>query len=187
MPLTIITKNPMVVRDADLLAAIAARVDVMVYFSVSTLDHVLWRKIEPRTSPPEARLRALSALRERGIDAGVLCAPIVPDLTDSESSLLSVALAAKSHGAIELRTRPLQLDPGVKDEYLAFLAAQFPPLLPRTIDLFAARGVYPTLAYLRSLDARVERVRTLAGFTDEPRHETPPRDEAAQQLQLLLR
>jgi DNA repair photolyase len=157
IPLAIVTKNPMVVRDADLLARLAEQVDVIVHFSVTTLDDALWRKIEPRTAPPEARLAAVRALRSKGVRAGVLCAPIVPDLTDDERSLLAVARAAKEHGAVSFGSRPLKLDPGTREVWFGFVAAQFPELVPRYLDAYR-RGPHADPAYIREVDRRIDRV-----------------------------
>lgn len=185
LPLAIITKNPMIVRDVDLLAKIAERVDVIVHFSVTTLDRALWRKIEPRTAPPEARLAALKKLREGGIRAGVLCAPIVPRLTDGEASLLAVARAAKAHGAVTFGSRPLKLDPGTKEVWLGFVAAQFPELLPRYLDSYKGRP-YADPRYLRALEERVERILKLVMFPDVRYRTSRPEPNMPVQLALAM-
>src|SRR6059036_1309783 len=81
-PFSIITRGPMIVRDIDVLAEAASRAHVSVTFSIPTLDPEIWRTTEPATAPPRQRLRALSALRAAGIDAGVGMAPILPGLSD---------------------------------------------------------------------------------------------------------
>ncbi len=70
IPVSIITKSPLVTRDVDVLARIAARADVTVHVSLITLDRDLARRIEPRAPTPESRLRAVARLREAGIDVG---------------------------------------------------------------------------------------------------------------------
>src|SRR5437667_417724 len=89
------------------------------------------RKVEPETPPPAPRLEAMRRLRGAGLDAGVLAAPILPGLSDSEASLDAVARAARDHDATFFHHRPLKLDPGVKPHYFAFLAEHFPALLPQ--------------------------------------------------------
>src|SRR5947207_16027918 len=118
----------MVVRDIDLLA----RLDVKVCMSIGTVSTELARTSEPHASPPKARLEAVRRLAAAGIDAGVLAAPILPGLSDSEESLDAVAAAAAMNGATFFSTRPLKLDPRVKPHYLAFLSEHFPALLPAT-------------------------------------------------------
>jgi DNA repair photolyase len=116
LPLSIVTKSSMIVRDADLLATITRKLegDLRVYFSVPTLDEDVWRRAEPSTPHPRQRLRALERLRAAGIDAGVLCAPVLPGLTDGEESLDVVARAASEHGATFFGWRPLKLDPEIR-------------------------------------------------------------------------
>src|SRR4051812_40930588 len=65
-PFHIITRGPMIVRDADVLAEASLRADVSVTFSVPTIDDDVWRPPEPGTAPPRQRLRALKVL----VDAG---------------------------------------------------------------------------------------------------------------------
>src|SRR5712692_4431021 len=81
-PFSLITRGPMVVRDIDVLQEAARRAEVGVNFSIPTLDSEAWRKTEPGTAPPRQRLRALKALVDAGIDAGVGLAPILPGISE---------------------------------------------------------------------------------------------------------
>src|SRR5262245_17264885 len=83
-PVAIITKNRLVTRDIDILSNLAAFNAVAVNISVTSLDSNLQRVLEPRTSSPQARLDAVSQLRNAGIPIGVMVAPIIPGLTDHE-------------------------------------------------------------------------------------------------------
>jgi DNA repair photolyase len=83
-PVAIITKNRLVTRDVDLLRELASYKAVAVNISVTSLDPNLQRVLEPRTSPPTARLEAIEQLRATGIPVGVMVAPIIPGLTDHE-------------------------------------------------------------------------------------------------------
>ena len=95
----IITKSSLVTRDIPLLQRIAEHNDVGVNISLATLDPLLIRKLEPRTPVPQARLRALKALRGAGIDAGLLIAPILPGLTDGRRGLSRLVEAGRRAGA----------------------------------------------------------------------------------------
>jgi DNA repair photolyase len=96
----VITKNALVVRDLDLLAALATMRLVRVFVSVTTLDHELARALEPRTSPPEKKLDAIRALAAAGVPVGVMVAPIIPGLTDNEvPAILGAAAQAGAKGA----------------------------------------------------------------------------------------
>ena len=76
----LVTKGPMVVRDADLLAELGRHARCTVHISVPTVDEEAWAALEPGTAHPLQRLRAVRALRKAGVNAGVLMAPIVPGL-----------------------------------------------------------------------------------------------------------
>jgi DNA repair photolyase len=96
-PLSIITKNALVVRDLDILGPMAVEGLVHVNVSVTTLDAALARSMEPRTSTPAARLGAIRALRQAGVPVRVLLAPIIPGLNDAE--IPAVLDAARQAGA----------------------------------------------------------------------------------------
>jgi DNA repair photolyase len=83
-PVAIITKNRLVARDIDLLCDLARHNAVAVNISVTSLDSNLQRRLEPRTSSPQARLETIQQLRNAGIPTGVKVAPIIPGLTDHE-------------------------------------------------------------------------------------------------------
>lgn len=189
LPLVIVTKGTLVVRDVDLLSQLARRVSVRVCFSVATVDAELARRAEPEAPPPRARLEALRRLRAAGIHAGVLCAPVLPGLTDGDQSLYAVAAAARAHDASFFSIRPLKLDPGVRPHYFAFLASEFPVLLPPTSSQFADR-VNPDRRYVEELETRVERIRARTGFAGDRMKDTDmARDlqpEAPAQLRLAI-
>ena len=96
-PMSIITKNALVLRDLDLLRDMATHHVVHVAVSVTTLDAALARSLEPRTSTPAARLRAVRALAEAGVPVRVLIAPVIPGLNDSE--VPAILAAAREAGA----------------------------------------------------------------------------------------
>ncbi len=166
LPLIVVTKGTLVVRDIDLLGRLARSVALRVCVSIATVDTAVARHAEPDAPPPRARLEAVRRLRAAGIHAGVLAAPVLPDLTDSDASLDAVAAAARAQGAAFFSIRPLKLDPGVRPHYFAFLAERFPVLLPSTARRFADR-VSADRGYVEDLERRVERIRAAHGFDDD--------------------
>ena len=92
-PVFIITKNHLVTRDIDVLSELARHNAVSVWLSITTLDPEIRRVMEPRTSPPAARLAALRELSKAGIPVGVNAAPMVPGLTDHEMPAILKAAA----------------------------------------------------------------------------------------------
>src|SRR5579884_2740896 len=99
-PVGIVTKSNLVVRDLDILAPMAKKGLVKVFLSVTTLDRDLARRMEPRAPTPERRLDAIRRLREAGVPVGVMAAPIIPALNDSEiETILTRAYAAGAREA----------------------------------------------------------------------------------------
>jgi DNA repair photolyase len=173
MPLSVITKGTLIVRDLDVLIELARRTEVRIWSSITTVDPRIARQIEPGAPPPAKRLEAVRRLRAAGLRSGVLLAPVVPGITDSEAAMRAVAAAAHAAGAVAFGSRPLKLDPGTKDVFYAFVAAQFPELLPRYLDRYGD-GTTLDAGYLRVLEARIERASAGLRFHDEPQQFSEP-------------
>jgi len=182
MPMSIITKGPLVVRDIDVLKRIDERTELTVFFSVPCVDEVIVKKTDPGTAPPRQRLRALRMLREAGLDAAVLCMPVLPGISDSEESLDAAARAASEAGATAFRHRPLKIDVEIREYYNDFLAAEFPVLVPPYAALYGSSN-HPTKDYERGLEQRVLRVSSRYEFRERPPRERLPETE---QLQLAI-
>jgi DNA repair photolyase len=99
-PVGIVTKSALVARDADLLAELAAKNAAHALISITSLDPELARRMEPRAAAPERRLGAVAALSAAGVPVGVMVAPVVPGLNDSEiPAILEAAAAAGAKSA----------------------------------------------------------------------------------------
>jgi DNA repair photolyase len=112
-PVTIVSKNALVERDIDILAPMAALNLARVLISITTLDKDICRMLEPRAAAPHRRLQTIRTLHEAGIPVGVMTAPIVPVLTDTEmESILEAAreAGASMAGYVMLRL-PLEVAP----------------------------------------------------------------------------
>ena len=131
-PVGVVTKNALVTRDIDLLAELARFDASAVALSITTLDPGLASKLEPRASRPQARLRALRALADAGIPAGVSMAPIIPGLNDHE--IPALLQAAADHGAKFATYAVLRLPHGVKDIFERWLERHFPGSRDRVLD-----------------------------------------------------
>lgn len=112
-PVGIITKNRLVTRDVDIFKELAQYHAILVFISVTTLDHELGGTLEPRTSRPEARLAAIRELAQAGIPVGVNVAPIIPGLTDHElpKILKACAEAGAKYAGYTLLRLPLAVSP----------------------------------------------------------------------------
>src|SRR3954452_85894 len=142
-PFSILTKSTLILRDLDVLAEAARRTTVQTAFSVGTVDDEVWKISEPGTPHPRRRLEALVRLREAGIPTGVLSAPILPGISDSPAQLEALARALVEAGVESATPIVLHLRPGVKEEYLAWLADVRPDFLPPYEELTARRSYAP--------------------------------------------
>ncbi|MDX8490054.1 PA0069 family radical SAM protein [Mesorhizobium sp. VK22B] len=116
-PVGIVTKSALVTRDIDILSRMAERGLAKVALSVTTLDRMLARTMEPRASTPTKRLEAIRQLSDAGIPASVMVAPIIPGLNDPEMERIldsARAAGAREAGYVVLRL-PLEVAPIFKD------------------------------------------------------------------------
>jgi DNA repair photolyase len=116
-PLAMITKNARIVRDLDLLRELAARRLAQVAISITTLDESLARTMEPRTSRPAARLRAIRELSAAGVPVRAMLAPLIPGLNDHEVPALMQAVREAGARAAEytMLRLPLAVAPVFRD------------------------------------------------------------------------
>ncbi|HYQ38905.1 MAG TPA: PA0069 family radical SAM protein [Pseudomonas sp.] len=128
-PLTIVTKGALILRDLDLLQALAAQNLVRVFVSLTSLDDGLKRILEPRAAAPAARLRVIRRLRA----AGVLCAPIIPQVNDAE--LEHLLAAAREAGADSAGYALLRLPREVGALFEDWLATHLPQRAAHVLSL----------------------------------------------------
>src|SRR5690606_23184348 len=83
-PVSIISKNNLILRDIDLLVELAKKELVHVAITLNSLNEELRQKMEPRTVTAKGRLAVMRKLSDAGIPVMVMCAPIVPGLNSSE-------------------------------------------------------------------------------------------------------
>lgn len=164
-PASIITRSPMVIRDLDLLKQAARRGGMNVSISIPTLDRRVWKLTEPGTAPPHQRLKAIRALNEAGVRAGVAMAPILPGLSDSPAQLAEVVRAARDAGAPLLWCKVLHLTPGTREHFMENLARDWPELVPRYEDLYTGKGYLPQ-SDTEGTTALVEALRIRYGVED---------------------
>jgi DNA repair photolyase len=140
-PVSVLTKSPLVMRDVELFERMRERgLKVSVNLSVPTLDEAAWRATEPHTPSPAARLEAVAELRRRGIDSGVLIAPLMPGINDKPEQVQPIVDRAREAGATFLGGVALHLRGEVKDVFYGWLAAKRPDLLPRYEALYGPRA-----------------------------------------------
>jgi DNA repair photolyase len=126
----VLTKSPLLLRDLDLFVELAETAGFSANLSIGTLDEEVWRRSEPGTPHPKARMAAVKQLVAAGIPCGILMAPILPGISDSPEQLRAVVRAAADAGASHLTPITLHLRPGVKEEFMPWLEEAYPQLVP---------------------------------------------------------
>ncbi|HEX5595016.1 MAG TPA: Rv2578c family radical SAM protein [Micromonosporaceae bacterium] len=187
-PFSILTKGTLILRDLTLLRQAAEVTRVGLAFSIGFIDETLWRSVEPGTPSPRRRLDAVRRLTEAGLQVGVLMAPILPSLTDTDESIEATVSAIAAAGAVSLTPLPLHLRPGALEWYARWLARQFPSLVPRYRELFRG-GSYLPDDYQREVIARVRMAARRYSLDRSERAEVrqpqPTPQPAPEQLALL--
>ncbi|WP_324715862.1 radical SAM protein [Carboxydochorda subterranea] len=168
-PISLVTKSTLVMRDRDLLALLSRRAPgTVVWVSVTTLDRSLARSVEPGAPPPHQRLRAVRELARAGVPAGVLIAPVLPGLTDSEQQIEELVRVAAEAGACDVAVHPLRLCEGARDVYRAWLLGYVPRLEHLYDRLYPGGSVNVAASYHASLSETVTRVKRAIAFPGEP-------------------
>jgi DNA repair photolyase len=168
LELGIVTKSALVVRDIDLLQGISRSNRISVNLTVTTTDPDLARILEPRAPRPDLRLDAVKKLREAGVRTGVICAPVLPGITDSPKQLEAVVRGAADSGASYIYANPLFLKPCSAAVFLPFLKEHFPQLVGDYDRRFKDRAFLPA-AYRKRISELFGRLREKHGLTSTSR------------------
>jgi DNA repair photolyase len=123
-PVGVVTKSVLIQRDLDLLGELAAFGLVSVHFSIPFSDDLMARAIEPYAPSPSARFEAMRTVAAAGAPVGVLVAPLIPGL--NESQVTAVLERARACGATRASRILLRLPAEVKQVFLQRLRAAFP-------------------------------------------------------------
>ena len=166
--IAIVTKSDLVTRDLDVLRRIAEHNRLFVNITITTLDTKLARILEPRAPRPDLRMEAVRQLNLAGVDTGVSCAPVLPDITDRPADLEALVKAASEAGAKYIWANPLFLKPCSAAVFLPFLEEQFPALVESYRARFRDRAFLPK-AYSERISQLMAALRKKYGFSG--RHE----------------
>ncbi|MFN4209128.1 MAG: PA0069 family radical SAM protein [Devosia sp.] len=132
-PVMITTKSSLIIRDLDLLTELAKLGLVKVALSMTSMDHKLSRKMEPRASSPARRLEAIRLLSEAGVPVAVFASPMIPAINDME--LERILDAAKAQGAVSASMILLRLPGEVRDVFREWLLRHFPDRVRHVLAL----------------------------------------------------
>src|SRR6202166_194734 len=139
----IVTKSNLVTRDVEILRRAGEHNRICVNMTVTTAAAELARKLEPRAPRPDLRLEAVRQLNLAGVDAGVICAPVLPEITDRPRDLEALVKAASEAGAKWIFANPLLLKPCSAAVFLPFLEEHFPDLVELYRKRYADRAFLP--------------------------------------------
>jgi DNA repair photolyase len=185
LELGIVTKSALVARDIDILQEISKHNRLCVNITITTIDADLARILEPRAPRPDLRLESLRKLRDAGIRAGVICAPVLPGITDSPRQLEEVVHAAASAKACHIHCNPLFLKPCSAAVFLPFVKEHFPQLVSDYEKRFADRAFLPA-AYRKRIGTLFTHLRNKHRIRrDSGWHWDPPESHVGEQLGLF--
>jgi len=167
LSVSVITKSNQIVRDIDVLKRIAARSELSLNITVTTLRTRLARLLEPRAPRPDLRLAAVKQLHQAGLRVGVSASPLIPGITDRDGELEAVAAAAKEAGAQWFFSGVLFLMPSSAKQFLPLVREKFPKLAKQYEQWYAKNGYAPE-EYRKKIAERVARIRLKHGFHGRP-------------------
>jgi DNA repair photolyase len=173
-----------ILRDVDLLLRIHERSELSVQVSLNSPHADLLRKLEPWAPPPEVRLEVLRRLAEAGLRVGLSLSPILPGLTDDESSLDKLIGRAAAAGVKRMWASLLFLRSPTREKYFDFLAREFPRYLQAYRRAYAERS-HLTGPYRKRIEALVQRLRLKHGLEREASAEAGAYAPAPRQLGLF--
>jgi DNA repair photolyase len=177
-PVGIVTKSNLVLRDIDILSDMAAKGLAKVYISVTTLERDVARKMEPRAPTPGRRIEAIQRLAEAGVPVGVMVAPVIPAVNDSE--IEKILARAYQAGAREAGYVTLRLPLELRDIFREWLLTNYPDKLQHTLSLVQSmhggkdyesqwgKRMAGSGPYAWMIGRRFEIAATMLGYRDKP-------------------
>jgi DNA repair photolyase len=185
----IVTKSNLVLRDVDLFQQIAKNNRLYINITITTLKVELARLLEPRAPRPDLRVEAVRELIGAGLNAGVICAPVLPGITDSPRDLEQLVQATVKAGGKYIFANSLFLKPCSAAVFLPFLEKEFPQLVESYHQRYKDRA-FLSSPYRQRLSQLMARLREKYGLRNHydryDRKTQPARDpDACAQMKLF--
>jgi len=166
----IVTKSNLILRDVDLLRQVSRANKLFVNLTITTLNADLGRILEPRAPRPDLRLDAMRKLNQAGVAAGVICAPVLPGITDSPRDLEALVRATAEAGGKYVFANSLFLKPCSAAVFMPFLEREFPHLVESYRQRYRDRA-FLSSSYRKRLSQLLARLRQKYGIrTDYDRY-----------------
>jgi DNA repair photolyase len=173
-----VTKSDLVLRDTELLREVARRNKLFVNLTITTMNVDLARILEPRAPRPDLRMKAVQKLNRSGVPAGVICAPVIPGITDSACDLDALVKATKEAGGRYIFANPLFLKPCSAAIFLPWLEKEFPHLVQNYRERYGERAFLGT-AYRKRISQLMARLRQKHGIGTQADRDRLQREAAA--------
>lgn len=134
-PVSLITKNNLILRDLDILKDLAANNLVQVAITINSLNEELRQKMEPRTVTAKGRLKVIEKLSNAGVPVMLMCAPIVPGLNSDEMPLL--IKSAAECGALSASFTMVRLNGAIADIFRDWIYKAYPDRAEKVLHAIA--------------------------------------------------
>jgi DNA repair photolyase len=132
-PVSIITKNNVILRDLDIIAELAGMGLAHVNVSLTSLNEQLRQKLEPRTVTATGRLAVIQKLSEKGVPVRVMAAPIIPGLNSNE--LPDIIKAAADRGALSAGFTIVRLNGSIAEIFSDWIHKAYPDRAEKVLNM----------------------------------------------------
>jgi DNA repair photolyase len=132
-PVSIITKNNVILRDLDIISELAKLNLIHVNVSITSLDEQLRQKLEPRTITASGRLSVIQKLSENGVPVRVMAAPIIPGLNSNE--VPGIIKAAADRGALSAGFTIVRLNGSIAEIFTDWITKAFPNKAEKVLNM----------------------------------------------------
>lgn len=134
-PVSIISKNNLVIRDLDILQELAKMNLVHVTVTINSLNESLRQKMEPRTVTAKSRLMVINKLASAHIPVRLMMAPIVPGLNSNE--IPTLIKAAADEGASEAIFTVIRLNGSIAEVFSDWIHKAYPDRADKVLQAIA--------------------------------------------------
>jgi DNA repair photolyase len=183
----IVTKSTLVLRDAELLREIGQHNQVFVNITITTLNAELARILEPRAPRPDLRMDTVRRLNLAGVAAGVICAPVLPGITDAPKDLGDLVKATADAGGKYIFANSLFLKPCSAAVFLPFLEKEFPHLVKSYRERYETKA-FLSSSYRKRLSELMAKLRNKYGIVnayERYSQKSHPVPESSEQMSLF--
>lgn len=131
-PVSVITKNTLILRDLDILKELANDGLISVNISITSLQEETRRVLEPRTATTLKRLETVKTLSENGIPVNVMLAPIIPSINSHE--ILPLAKTVSEYGASSIAHTIVRLNGAIGFIFSDWIRKTFPDRADKVLN-----------------------------------------------------